>query len=830
MGLGQSTTAGSKKTLAQHYREFVETEMNQNDRKLLVHGLKTQDRSFDGLSLDFFKSVQRTVNLFDELRRPKMRDLCLDECHGVDSMGMFYFAVLAKCKHIRAGVEVIPEALAAIALRFMEHGSSVTLISSERVHVPVADMLDEAIYMKDEKRILLAVTSYAYKKGLSTHVARVSHDEHRITVTSAEEGMVVSGKPAGLTFKFSDKIRKWPENKISLADIKKDPDILLGQGTFGKVVRLDKLEEFGEVACKIYISMREVDWQEDPEIVSELENWFGIVGERIATFEDFDTGKINPPNIVPILGLFEGTITTPGIPGTGIYPRTTSYIMAIMPLMEGTLNDVYELFKIHGRTVVAEAALGVAKGVLQMHRNRYVHGDLKPKNTLWRWNDDMIMEGYVADFGSAKRLLVDPEGHTTVSLDYNPWSNGTLTCYPREILKFMRSSTQTEDEEEYVRAQIFKKDMYGLGMTLLYCLVGYAKVNGFYNSLYGEWNAKHGAFKTFHDRLDFYMHTQDVVETNDELFRDIPPCVKQLLANDPKSRPNSKQVVDDLEAYLRTIEAQEATWGQQQRRKTIEDIIGRETIFDLNDPAMLIKESIGMPKEPDNDSDVEYINQWNERIDRMSLAKRFKKNGSTQRAEKKIDPAIFFIPDTNDDDDNDDDQPQEPAEKTVYVVDASGGGANILAVKVKTLKDIIALPRHLSEMLVNTEPADRAVTDRMPDDYEAIVLRKTVEGILPMGNQEEPQKIEVAVQLKYKGKAIGRYSIGKGDVVLTRVIPDFDLLVVLTKVPEEKGVPISFSLSQIGDGFGQPFLVIFDYKKKEHLATIKSRGYYMFGK
>lgn len=797
-------SGASKAGFSAHYKAFIESDIDQGDRKLMADAIKAPEND---LSTDFFKAVMRIMKRFREKRAPLMDKRERDKLVVVDCMGMLYFAVLSSHMHIRCDTNVIPVELAALFVLYMGKESSVTIDGD--IELPSVEDMEDKTFRQNEKKLLSKLTDGSYPFGTEVCAEKISEKTYKLRVVISKKEGIQSGKTAG--FNFHDKVKTWPNDKYPLPDLRDNINAFLGKGTYGEVYRVRDFLKLGDVACKIYFPPRDSVWSMSDSVTNEVDNWIHAIGGKIVRIDDFKNKTMKNPNLIPLFGLYEANI----------YKKHDDpkdfdklCLIAIMPLMSGSLSMLYETFAVtHGKTILARAVFEAAKGLQQLHKQDMLHGDLKNDNMLYRNDGGDNIEVYISDFGSARRLLNDEEGNATMLVNYYPWREGTRTYWPYEIVSYVRDGLPDDAErEKYLMQQVFKKDIYGLGCTIMKILKGKKAFDKMADWIYRDFVAVYGVPNTDTKKMEYYMFYQKNVINHRDFFADLPRSLKKILAIDPEDRPNINAIVESMQVFLDVTMISEKAELEESFKKALDnsffnyDTIIKET-EDLMNP--------GEKKEKEKDSDDTYgLGKYPER--QSLLKKRFKQRGSSEEA----DAAMAKANQQAIDDDDDEDGPV-----VINVVCAQTPDRKTYTAFVKTVEDVFDLPKNPPTLRFGNY---LSFFEEMSKNYEATVITKAKKGVLPSGNQLNEPDYDTFVQLKHNGKPMGQYQIGRGSVVLSRVIPSFNLLVVLTKVGTNHSIPLSSDIDDLGDGFGTSYLVFFDYKKKQHVKTVKANGYYVY--
>lgn len=156
----------------------------------------------------------------------------------------------------------------------------------------------------------------------------------------------------------------------------------LGKGTFGEVY-LSKDKRNNYYASKV-----------EKKNVNKLENEYKIY-KRL--HRNGKNGNLNH------------------IPKVYDYIQTPDFNIMVMQLLGKTLDT---LFSEHGKKFKINTVLKLGYEILNvieiLHRNGYIHRDIKPNNFMFGLNNDTL---YIMDFGLSKRYISRSNKHITMRVD-----------------------------------------------------------------------------------------------------------------------------------------------------------------------------------------------------------------------------------------------------------------------------------------------------------------------------------------------------------------------------------------------------------------------------
>jgi serine/threonine protein kinase len=192
-------------------------------------------------------------------------------------------------------------------------------------------------------------------------------------------------------------------------------------------------------------------------------------------------------------------------------------------------DDLSRLVRRYGPLPVAEACEVVrqaAAGLQYAHRHQVIHRDIKPSNLMV----DHQGQVKILDLGLARFRSAEPRGDELTCV-------GQMMGTPEYMSPEQASDTRSVD---------LRTDVYGLGCTLYYLLVGRAPYSG--NTPYQILRAHEvGPIPSLRDERD------DVPEALDRVFR-------KMVAKTPVERHGSMaEVIVDLEACLAQPKESEET-------------------------------------------------------------------------------------------------------------------------------------------------------------------------------------------------------------------------------------------------------------------------------
>ncbi|WP_068469784.1 protein kinase domain-containing protein [Candidatus Protochlamydia phocaeensis] len=188
---------------------------------------------------------------------------------------------------------------------------------------------------------------------------------------------------------------------------------------------------------------------------------------------------------------------------------------AVQQRMDG---DGEKLKKVATPKQYCQVMRDVAIGLKEIHKQHFIHGDIKPANILFKQQTDGQMKGYIHDFDTLFNTLID---------DKKEFIGGTLTFLPPEHLD--------ENGDLKINEQMIndKFDSFSLGITIL------AFVDPKFNAPVNNFASK----KLKQDQMDGYLDSVSSKISKSSLSEDektltlgMLEITKGLLKIDPDNR------------------------------------------------------------------------------------------------------------------------------------------------------------------------------------------------------------------------------------------------------------------------------------------------------
>ena len=192
------------------------------------------------------------------------------------------------------------------------------------------------------------------------------------------------------------------------------------------------------------------------------------------------------------------------------YSTEDGFANVVMEFMNGgSLQDLIDKGGSKNEAVIRNVALGMLRGLEELHKNKFLHRDMKPANVLLGTNGKVK----VADFGVAKDLASSKDLAQTF------------------IGTFLYMSPERINGDDYGSTA----DIWGLGMTLLATFLGKFP----HNIL-----DKHAAYWEMYDKFV----AQDCHRMEDQVraaggSKELEEFVMACLCKDPAKRPSATQLL-----------------------------------------------------------------------------------------------------------------------------------------------------------------------------------------------------------------------------------------------------------------------------------------------
>ena len=287
-----------------------------------------------------------------------------------------------------------------------------------------------------------------------------------------------------------------PQDSVVISDRTKRVN-KLGEGSFARVYR----GEYNGKPCAVKVFKEDVLKKElspDPRGTSEVEM----------------LSKVQHTNVVQMYGMWLDPHKDRAAPSI------------VMELCDESLNDFIRRFK--GKIVPNEQKLpilqDIARGMVYLHGQNIVHGDLRSSNVLLCHSEDQTV-AKIADFDMARFLDPDTQLHFTVRFTAEEY-------LPPEVF------SHNEHKDQKKRARLTPKvDIFCFGELVLEMACG----------MYPTPTPKFHGHKTLTELQRREKHLVKLKQCDRECLSSI---MQKCLADAPEGRPSFTEILLDVEECL----------------------------------------------------------------------------------------------------------------------------------------------------------------------------------------------------------------------------------------------------------------------------------------
>lgn len=287
-----------------------------------------------------------------------------------------------------------------------------------------------------------------------------------------------------------------PQNSVVISDRTRHAN-KLGEGSFAKVYR----GEYNSKPCAVKVL-------KEDKVKKELSPDPGVTSEVLML------SKVQHTNIVQMYGIWFDPFKDRGA------------LSIVMELCDESLYDFIRRFKgkIFPNTKKLPILQDIARGMVYLHSQNIVHGDLRSSNVLLCHSEDQIV-AKIADLDMARFLDIDTQHHFTLSFTVEEY-------LPPEVFDHKEHNAQKKWARLTPKVDVF---CFGELVLEMGC---------------GTYPTPTGKFRGREMLTELQRREKHLFKLKQSDKESLGSVVRKCLADAPEDRPSFTEILVEVEGYL----------------------------------------------------------------------------------------------------------------------------------------------------------------------------------------------------------------------------------------------------------------------------------------